>query len=172
MANRRFVSRAPKRRMSWEGAAIDASDLVVATPQRFTVMSEALLENFPTPTLVRTRGKLTITTDASSTPGSVGKVALGLIFVTGTALAAAAVPLPETDVGNDWLWIDSAVVGSQADDSIGGAITVERLVVDSKAMRKVANNTALVLVMQVTLTDGSAIVANVAGSLRFLLKAP
>ncbi len=95
-----------------------------------------------------------------------------MIFVTGTALAAAATPLPETDVGNDWLWIDSAVVGSQADDSIGGAITVERLIVDSKAMRKVANNTALVLVMQMILTDGAAIVANVAGSIRFLLKAP
>ena len=173
MAARRTAFRsAPKRRMSWEGANIDASDLVTGTPQFFTVLTEALLENFPTPTIVRTRGKLTVTTDASSTPGSVGRVNLGLILVTGTALAASAIPLPGVDVGNDWMWIDSAVVGSQADDQIGGAITVERLVVDSKSMRKVSNNTALVLVMQLFLTDAAAMVVNVAGSLRFLLKAP
>jgi len=82
---------------------------------------------------------------------------MGLILVTETALAASAIPLPGTDVGNDWLWIDSAVVGSQADDQIGGAVTVERMVVDSKAMRKVNNNQALVLVLQLTACEGSAV---------------
>ncbi len=173
MASRRTAFRsAPKRRMSWQGSAVDASDLVVGTPQFTTVISETILENFPTPTIVRTRGKLTVTTDASSTPASIGKVDMGLILVTSTALTASAIPLPGTDVGNDWIWIDSAVVGSQADDSIGGAVTVERVVVDSKAMRKCPLNSALVLVLQLTLCDGSAIVANVCGSLRFLLKAP
>jgi len=98
-------------------------------------------------------------------------VNMGLILVTETALAASAIPLPGADVGNDWLWIDSAVVGSQADDQIGGAVTLERMVVDSKAMRKVNNNQALVLVLQLTACEGT-IVVNVCGSLRFLLKAP
>jgi len=170
-ARRQAFRSAPKRRMSWEGANIDASDLVVATPQFFTVLTAAILENFPTPTITRTRGKLTTTTDSSSTPGGIGRVNMGLILVTETALAASAIPLPGTDVGNDWLWIDSAVVGSQADDQIGGAVTVERMVVDSKAMRKVNNNQALVLVLQLTACEGT-IVVNVCGSLRFLLKAP
>ena len=172
MAARRQAFRsAPKRRMSWEGANIDVSDLVVATPQFFTVITAALLENFPTPTITRIRGKLSAITDPSSTPGGIGRVNMGMILVTETALAASAIPLPATDVGNDWIWIDSAIVGSQADDQIGGAVTIDRLTVDSKAMRKVNNNTALVLVTQLTAIEGTVVV-NVAGSLRFLLKAP
>ena len=171
MANRRFVTRAPKRRVSWEGAMIDASDLVVATPQFFAVIPEAALEQFPNPTIVRTRGKLGVFTDVSSTPGGFGIVTMGLIVVTSTALAASAIPLPATDIGSDWLWWDQGIVGAAAGDVIGEEITIDRVTVDSKAMRKIGLNHAVVLAMQLQ-TCESTMVANVCGNLRFLLKAP
>ncbi len=171
MANRRFVSRPTKRRTTWEGVNIDISDLVVGTPQTTTVVSEALLENFPLPTIVRIRGRMAAITDASSTPGGFGLVSMGMILVTETAFAAGAIPDPLTDIGDDWIWWDQGIIGSQADDVIGGAVTIDRIVVDSKAMRKVQINLVLVFRCQLT-TSESVMVANITGSIRVLLKAP
>ena len=104
VANRRFASATRKRRMSWDGVNVDITDLVVATAQFTTVLTESILENFPTPTIVRSRGKLAVLTDLSSTPGSFGTVTMGLIVVTSAASAAGGVPNPATQTGNDWLW--------------------------------------------------------------------
>ncbi len=169
MANRRFVSRAPKRRTFWDGAAVDMSDLVVGTAQFATIQTEALLENAPNPTIVRTRGKVAAFTDASATPGGFGIVHMGMILVTATAFAASAIPLPFSQIGNDWLWWDQAIIGADASDVIGSEITVDRVVVDSKAMRKVGLNQVLVFVAELQTCEG-VMVANVCGSIRVLFK--
>jgi len=55
---------------------------------------------------------------------------------------------------------------------IGRPISLERIVVDSKAMRKIGLNMALVLVSQISLCEGTTVSANLCGALRVLLKAP
>ncbi len=170
MANRRFAVQSRKRRVSWDGANISITNLVVGTAQFVTVLSEVILEGFPTPTFVRTRGKLAVVTDVSSIPGGFGVVTMGLIVATAAAVTGAALPNPATNTGNDWLWWDSAFIGASASDVIGEDITVDRLTVDSKAMRKIGLNQVLVLVADLQTCEGT-MVANICGSLRILLKA-
>ena len=171
MANRRFATRSRKRQTSWHGASVDVADLIVGTSQVAVIVTEATMETFPTPTIVRARGRLALTADVSSTPGGVASVAMGLITVTAAALAAPAVPSPLTDIGSDWLWYDSAQVGASAADVIGEEVTIHRIILDSKAMRKVGNNQALVLVVEQITCEGT-MVTNLCGNIRILLKAP
>ena len=171
MANRRFVQASRKRHMTWEGVNVDFSDLVTGTAQFITAITQANIEQFPTPTLVRTRGSLMCVADPSSTPGGFANVTMGIMQVTAAAVTATGVPDPATSIGSDWLWWDVFHIGAAASDVIGEDITVHRKQVDSKAMRKLGNNMVLVLVASLLTCEG-AMVANVCGAMRFLLKAP
>ena len=173
MANRRFVTRSRKRVMSWQGQNIDTVNLTSGNPQFTTVISEAVLEQFPTPTLVRVRGRLLVLIDASSTSTNFGIVTMGMIVVTAAALAGSAVPSPLMDVGSDWLWWDVGTIGEGAPSTETGRIFgVDRIAVDSKAMRKIGLNQVVIFVAELTPCDSGTIVANICGNLRFLLKAP
>ena len=96
---------------------------------------------------------------------------MGIMVVTAAAVSGAAVPNPATNTGNDWLWWDVATVGAAAGDVIGEEITIDRLTVDSKAMRKIGLNEVVVLVADLQSCEGTLVV-NVCGALRMLLKAP
>ncbi len=156
--------------MTWEGAVLDFSNIVTGTPQFTTLISEATLENFPTPTLIRVRGRVAALTDDSSTPSGFAQVIMGIIKVTSAAFAAGAVPTPATDESSDWLWWDAATIGAAAADVIGQEVTIDRLIVDSKAMRKIGNNEVVVFVTELVVCEGT-MVANVCGHMRVLLKA-
>jgi len=171
VANRRFAQRSRKRVTSWHGGGVDIANIVTGTIQFQTIVSEATMETFPTPTIVRIRGSLSLLTDDSSTPGAFGFVNVGLIVVTAAALAASGVPAPLTDIGNDWIWWECFTFGASAADVIGEEITIDRKIVDSKAMRKVGLNEVLVLVAELNNSE-SVMVANLQGALRVLLKAP
>ena len=171
MANRRFAVRSRKRVTSWIGVNIDIPDLVVGTSKFLAAINESDLEQYPTPTVVRVRGRVSAFTDDSSTPGGFGTVYMGIIVTTATAFAAAAIPSPIPPASNDFLWWDSVTVGASAADVIGEDVTVDRIIVDSKAMRKVGINEVLVFVAQLITQEG-VMVVNLAGGLRTLLKAP
>ena len=171
MANRRFVQRPRKRAMSWQGFSIDFADLVNGTAQAAAAIPENILENFPTPTLIRTRGGISVWTDPSSTPGGFGVLTVGLIFVTAAALAANGVPSPLADSGNDFFYWDTFHVGASATDVIGEDITVDRKVVDSKSMRKIGLNEVVALSAEWLTCEGTMVV-NMCGVLRILMKAP
>jgi len=170
VANRRFVQ--PRKRVtSWVGVNLDIPDLTVVTPLFSTVIAESVIEEFPTPTLVRTRGGLSAWTDTSSSPGGFGTVVVGIMQVQTAAVTGSAVPAPGSDPSSDWLWWDTLHVGASAADVIGEDITVDRLKVDSKAMRKLKNNMTVIIVAQLLTCEGTMVV-NLCGSIRFLLKAP
>lgn len=136
------------------------------------MVAEATMETFPNPTITRCRGRLTVWTDPSSTPGGIGFVSSGLIVVNAFAFAAgvAALPSPAVEIGSDWLWWDSLAFGAFASDVIGESITHRTIVVDSKAMRKVGPNQLLVLVSEMIPCEGTLVV-NLCGFIRVLLKA-
>ena len=174
MANRRFTQTSRKRVTSWHGQNITVLNLVAGTPQFFTLISESVLETFPTPTLVRTRGRIMATTDVSSTLSSRCIVTAGIIKVTAAALAGSAVPTPLADVGSDWLWWDVFTIGdpeAATFPEIGSTLSVDRISIDSKAMRKVGLNEVLIIVFELTTNEG-VMVANLQGNIRMLLKAP
>ena len=168
MARRQFQARAPRRRMTWEGNALSVSNLFAGTPQTLTLISEATLENFPLPTIVRVRGRIGVFADTAVAADTVFTVVMGIMVLPTSTIAVA--PSPLTDIGSDWLWWDVANVraatGSELDTTI-----VDRLVVDNKAMRKVGNNESVVMVFEMVNCEGTG-QANVCGTLRVLLKAP
>ena len=173
MANRRFAVRASKRRTTWEGANIDLTDLTNGTAQFVTVISEANLEQFPNPTIVRTRGRMMLSSDPSSTPGGFGELSVGLIVVNTTAAAAGptALPSPAGDIGSDFFYWDVFTFGAPAADVLGDTGSIDRHVVDSKAMRKIGPNQVVVMIAELTTCEG-VLVCNLCGALRILLKAP
>jgi len=173
---RSFSGTSRKRRTTWEGSTVIMPDIVVGTQQVNTIVSEANMENFPNPTIIRVRGRLAVTQDTAMLPGGIAIATMGLIVVTNVALAAgvAAIPNATLDIGADWLWTDTAVVGEETSSTvIGRTISVDRILVDSKSMRKVQPNQVLVLAIDVVNGSPSATAAvNVNGRLRVLLKAP
>jgi len=174
MAGRRGSFSAPqrKRRMSWEAGAFNFADLTSGTAQFSTLVSEAILENFPTPTLVRTRGAYLTIADTTCTAGAFGLIACGIIKVTAAAIAASGIPDPITDPGNDWLWWNVSSIGEETTSAlVGRTVAVDRKDIDSKAMRKIGNNEALVVVAAIEACAGT-VVANVCGRMRLLFKAP
>jgi len=122
-------------------------------------------------TVLRTRGEVLVTGDPNATTDS-DLLALGICIVTDNALAVggASVPGPLNDDGADyWLWhryvpMDSAGETAVRADSISSIVRVE---IDSKAMRRVGQDSAVVLIGELLSGDYASII--VSGGIRFLL---
>ena len=166
----RPVVRSVRRPTFWEGGRINqavASGVSVSS----VIVSEATLENSPNPTIVRSRGDLLVMITSGGAPAS-GQFTSGLIVVTADALAAGAVPSPLQDIGSDWLWWSNrgmrTVSGGAASDEDGEAGIV-RIPIDSKAMRKVGLNQALILVSAMQ-PETATVGVHIVGAIRVLLK--
>ena len=95
-----------------------------------------------------------------------------MMIVDSAALAGGFLQAPLSDIGSDWIWWYAAPLVQNEDASLTGTYgMIQKIDVDSKAMRKVGLNQALVLVAEVSNCEG-ALTANVHGSIRVLLKAP
>jgi len=122
-------------------------------------------------TVLRTRGELIVVAipDAATDSDVLG---LGLIVVSAAALSVGgtSVPGPIADVSNDgWLWhrfvgLDAA--GDTAVDASSNA-SVVRVEIDAKAMRRMPQDWALVLMGE--LTSGDFAQVTVTGGVRTLL---
>ena len=92
-------------------------------------------------TIVRTRGLVSLYNNSASVVGAGFKGAVGIGVVTALAFTAGAgsMPGPLTDVGWDgWLWhdfFDVRSITATIGDGVNAVSTVQRLPVDSKAMR-------------------------------------
>ena len=162
----------PKRRTKWEGAQIDLGNIAIGSPGFTVVIPETLLENDPNSTVVRVRGELMVSSDTASSSDSFGFCSVGIMLVDSKALAAgiASLQTPATDIGSDWLYWDVFNIGEAgASHTERSILSTNRHVVDSKAMRKVGSNQALVLVAEVVTCEGTTL-ANLCGELRVLLK--
>ncbi len=172
MARRRFIPQRVRRPTFWAGVAVNQT-ITTGASVVTTVVSEADLENVPDPTLVRCRGDVLVQMTASAaTPGRV-VITMGIIVVRATALAVPAVPSPLTRGDSDWIWWTAVGLnisgGSVAAPNSDGRSIVKRVMIDSKAMRKIKPNEAIVFVMEnIVLTSTQTV--DVLGGLRLLLK--
>jgi len=174
MANRRFTRAPARRSTSWEGGVVNVT---ATTGAGFTdtIITEAILENVPNPTIVRIRGSLLLRVTAIAAAPSVSLITMGIKLTSGSALAAGigAIELPSDEVGSDWIWwssrafnADTALAAVNGDD---GEALATRVEVDSKAMRKVQPNQVLIFVAQNSaLTSTQSI--RISGLVRVLLK--
>jgi len=121
-------------------------------------------------TLLRSRGGLMVWGEPDASTDS-DVCALGLIVVHSNALAVGgtSVPGPLNDQGADWLWhryvpLDAGIATGVVGDNI---LAIERFELDSKAMRRVPEDSSVVLIGEVSVGDFAAVF--VSGGVRFLL---
>ena len=174
MARRRVFQRAAARRTSWEGSNV-ALSLTTGVQAQQALVTEAVLETFPNPTVVRIRGELVVGVTAFGAAGANTNLTLGIKLATASAFAAggASIESPNTEIGSDWIWWNAAPTRNSTTlvtDSTGNVGTLFRVMVDSKAMRKVGPNQVLILVAH-NVVAGSTQTIAINGVIRVLLKA-
>ncbi len=159
--------------MFWEAGTVNQT-ITTGAAQSTSIVSEALLEAVPNATLVRVRGEVLCQVSAIGATPSASLCFMGLKLVTASAFAAGGVAQPGTDQGSDWLWwyvvpFNLTAGTANAPDPEGDGITVRRVVVDSKAMRKTKLNELLVFVSENVVVTSTQ-THEVDGAVRVLFK--
>ena len=169
---RSFRRNTPRRSTTWEGFSL-RFQVTAALPQFSIVTTEAILENYPNPTLVRQRGRILAYLQAGgATLDSV--LTLGMYFATAQAAAAGIGSLakPFDNIGSDWLWWDSIALSDNSGtiDQIRPTTSAHRIDIDGKGMRKVEQNHVLVFVAQIFDFGATLANASVTAEARLLYK--
>ncbi len=142
----RTFGKSPARLTTWIGPA-DQNYLVVGAGAKILLASFAFEEPL---TIVRTRGMMSyIPTDPSLNGRLAGAIGMGVVSAEALAIGVTALPGPfsNADWGGWFVWRSFAGVWDVTTD-IGRAITSFTMEIDSKAMRKVDANSALVVVVE------------------------
>ncbi len=131
----------------WTFSCLDATnfDLAVANLIAFSIFTADEAE-----TVLRTRGEIMVMLDATAVNED-ATIAVGLAVVSTRAVAAgtASLPRPAIDGAYPWLWHGVAIVSSGQEAAIVPDFLAVRLLVDSKAMRKVKESEAIVAVFEI-----------------------
>ncbi len=103
-----------------------------------------------TQTVMRLRGKVGITLDATAVDESI-VVVFGIIVVSAPAFSAgvASIPSPVTDTQGPWIWQGSMYVSAGAGAAIETDHLVDSIEIDSKAMRHIKTSENLAIVAEV-----------------------
>ena len=171
MANRRFAPRAVCRPTFWEGGNI-IQEIVTGATTVSSVVAEANLENVPQSTLVRIRGAALISVNAIGASGAKGLAVMGIKLATAAAVAGGTVESPNADIGFDWIWwqvVGLSVENTLVTPGIDGTTATTRVMIDSKAMRKVGLNSVFVFVTTNVVME-STMTIEVQGAVRVLFK--
>ena len=150
-----------RRRTSWSlgpfgTSAISISNGTALFPTGAVATQDGL-------TIVRSRGEVLLMLSATDQLlGGWGEISLGLCIVSENAFAVGitAVPHPSTDIAWDgWLWYWTGALRSITTSAVllGQDLPAQaRIVVDSKAMRKIKATDVLVGVIEVGTEAGTA----------------
>ena len=175
---RRGVRSGPRRPTFWETTSstslqtlTDGGTVAVVN----AIVTEAELDNVPNPTLVRVRGQI------FAQAGAAMNAVLDCVLVSHAimvvdakqlAVGITALPLPLTSNSEDFLWFGSQFVATNTVGSIAASNwSMDRLNVDSKAMRKITLNQVLVMVTEMdTLSGGGGEDIRFGFNLRMLFK--
>ena len=152
---RRFPLSRPRskaRQTVWAGYAQQAFVAVASTAKVIigSFVPDASTNNMLYPTVVRTRGMLTIRAeDDSADRDIVGAFGLAVVSADAFAIGITAVPGPFSDSGwGGWLVLQPFGLHVAFASAVGVDKIQTDIEVDSKAMRKIAPNNVLVLVAE------------------------
>ncbi len=140
------------------------------------VVLESELDNVPNPTLVRVRGiifsRLGLAAQAAEESIIIAH-AIMVVDAKQLAVGVTAMPLPLSSNSEDFLWFGSQILSNQQLTVAATAsepFAASTLMVDSKAMRKITLNQAVVMVSEIVQLDGSAGDVDFAFNFRVLFK--
>ena len=169
MARRaRSFTQGSKRHGQWS-ASVPQVGLVSLAGSR-VLLSQVFVPFDGGETVIRTRGLFGYQTDqAAASEQYMGAIGIGIVSEQAATLGATAVPAPDTDSGwGGWLWHSYFVGSFRVADATGmQAQYINRIVIDSKAMRKVGDNERLVVVVQ----NSSVVGIQIYDSIRIYSKA-
>jgi len=140
--------------------------------QRASVNFQNAIEEMTSPTLIRCRGDLVVRTVGGTVTNS-GLVAAGIAVVSVRAADAGstAVPRPVDEGEFSWLWHKFMYMQHLSNaDTLAPVVSVIRIEVDSRAMRKIlSKEEEVVFIIQSDALQGT-ITYEFAINIRFLLK--
>ena len=154
-------SRAPKRTTLWNPGPFSTG------PQSVTANGISSVNTGQTAlggvTLVRIRGVVTVWLEVVGTIGDgFGRVTAGIGIVTTDAFTAGAASMPSPQEDADWggwLWFQNigALIGQSVTEAENtGVLSMVRIPIDSKAMRKIAPNETIFGSLEFQVEVGSA----------------
>jgi len=125
-------------------------------------------------TIVRVRGYVSLTLEAISSLGDgfSGAFGMGIVSANAQGVGGTAIPAPVDDADwPGWLWhrfFDIRSVSATLSDGANAVAAVQRIEIDSKAMRKLGNEEVLQMTIQVV-EQGTATI-EMHGDSRILFK--
>ena len=172
-ARSRVVQRSARRSTVWLGFTDTDFTLIAANSQSGVVaVPEASLEEFPNPTLVRTRGQIDVKSSDTGAVNDDVRWTAGLAVMDAKQVAAGvtAFPFPGSDSNWDgWFWWSTGIVRQVMTPDFSEGLTYNRKVIDSKAMRKIGQDQVVACVIETQNAAGTnGILVSV--SARFLFK--
>ena len=141
--------RSQRRAVSWDDVSFGDSTVITATSNTLIATGFALTSE-PETTLVRLRGLVRMQLASSNGIGSGFDGAVGICLVATPAFAAgvASVPSPLDEAAYPWIYYQHFNVRGQIGSEVTGDMAFQRLVIDSKAMRKWNEDQTLIFVIQ------------------------
>jgi len=168
----------PRRGTFWEkfnDSVMVELSTSTALSRVVAIVTEGDLDNVPNPTVIRIRGNIFAQLGAAANAqGDAILIGHAIMVVDAKQLAigVTAMPLPLSSNSEDFLWYGSQFVAQNDGTTIlNNSSNYDKLVVDSKAMRKITVNQVLVLVSEIDILSGAGNEdINFAADLRILFK--
>ena len=169
MAREFRAVRAPRMAKNWDGVTGARATLTTTQAALFGIGFSSTFAR----TLLRLRGQFLLSAipNAAADDDVVG-LGFGIVSTDAAVAGGTALPSPLGDPGWPWVWhgyfplIDQAATAAD-DKAIGNFV---RLIVDSKAMRKMRSNESLVMIGH--LSEGEYASVSIAGGIRVLFGGP
>ena len=144
------VGRGARRQTTWVGPADQGGVGVAAGGATIIQSFDPIANAFAKPTVVRTRGAVTITPSTFGADINIhGAYGVGIVSDQAFAAGIASIPEPFDEAGWDgWFVWRSFQLTYEFHDATGSLLGQLVHEVDSKAMRKVTDNETIVMVAQ------------------------
>ena len=170
---------APRRATFWEAVSSTTMTTITAVAgvgsNVTAIVLESETDSVPNPTVVRVRGQIFAQAGAgANAQGDVIQIAHAIMVVDAKQLAigVTAMPLPLTSNSEDFLWYGTQFIAQNDQTTVlNNSSNFDKLMVDSKAMRKMTLNQVLVMVTEIDVLQGGGDEdINFAFNLRVLFK--
>ncbi len=151
MANRRFISQAPRRSTAWvQFQSAGFVDHTASQHATLATMTQAQLERFVPCTITRTVGLMVVSADTDFITNQVYSGAAGACVVREEARAAGIGSLPQPfGSAEDEMWFWHQYFAEVFDDRADSDLRLStHYKIDSKAQRKVSDGDAIVFTGQ------------------------
>jgi len=149
MARSRSFVRGVKRHGDWSSHTPQTSMSSLAANS--VVLSQTFTPTGAGETVIRTRGLFGWGSDQqAASEEQMGAVGIGIVSAQAVSVGITAIPHPDTDVGwSGWLWHSFFCSQFTFGTAVGfDTQMINRIVIDSKAMRKVGDEERLVVVVE------------------------